>query len=218
MLFGHFARVVHGLGPTAREVERERITVEVFGRARSWSEFGDPEVDRMKQALLARLDPANIRAGVAVVQYEERDAAQAAHEPDVRSGRHRRRPRSYASRYEQHSEADDPGERQRLCWFIGRLFQPDYIRAICTDRWDTAAWKEMPLPQLIELRDLLRQRLSKWLTRHKASHDFGFSIASRNPRSISGLLTNEELISELLQRGVPVPLQEPHHEPVDAPF
>ena len=105
------------------------------------------------------------------------------------------------SRYEETTPVDDPGERKRLVYFIGRLFEPALIRHFSRNLDDTAAWEELPIPQLLALRDVLRNRLSKWLTKNKETHRFGFSTAATNPRSRTGIKTNDEIIGILLDRG-----------------
>lgn len=243
LLFGLFAKVARGLGPAAREIEREKLTVEVFGRARSWSTFTHGDVDRMKAALETRRREHDLAPRIEAGAYRTHDAAQAAHVPVVRLGKRERAksfPRHHASRYEQQTPVDDPGARRRLVFWIGRLFEPAYIRSLVVDLDDTADWESLPIPQLLALKETLKNRLGKWLTRHKEHYAFGFNIASRNPRSTTeaaegnrggrkggraGLLTNDELIGELLSRGLRVDMREEtaraEDEPsleVEAPF
>lgn len=204
MLFAMLQRIARATRADANELRAE-ITVQVFGGPRSWATFRDPEVDRMKVALQLRLDDLDLNASIADEQYRAHDAAQAAHVPTVRPGQaqqRRKEPRRWASRYERETAVDDPGRRRRLVYWISRLFAPPYIRRVAGDQFGTTDWQGLPLPQLMLLKDTLKSRLSKWLTKHKEKHDFGFSIASRNPRSTTGLLTNEEVIAELLERGI----------------
>lgn len=227
MLFSLFARLAKGRSPIERELLRERVTLDVFGGRRSWSAFGNAEVDRMKAALQSRLRETDLAPAIESGAYHTHDEAQAAHVPVVRPGRRERakpQPRRHASRYEAETAADDPGRRRRLVFWIGGLFDAGYIRAVCVDLEDTTDWDALPIPQLLALKDTLKNRLGKWLTRNKELYDFGFSIRSRNPRSTTGLLTNEEVIGELLSRGLRVDIREPgeafHEEPaeVEEPF
>lgn len=221
MLFSLFARLARGRGPAEREMLRAEITREVFHGERSWSTFGDHEVDRMKAALTAKLRAPNLGAEMEAGAYRTHDAAQAAHVPAVQPGKQERakpQPRTWASRYERETAADDPGTRRRMVYWIGGLFDAGYIRTLVVDLDDTADWDALPIPRLMELKDTLKNRLGKWLTRHKEHYDFGFSIASRNPRSTTGLLTNDELIAELLHRGVRVDIRDECLGEVEAPF
>jgi hypothetical protein len=229
MLFSLFSRCARGLGPIARERKREQITIEVFGEPRSWAAFGDREVDRMKPALQALVRALELAPRIESEAYRTHDAAQAAHVPAVRPGKRERakpEPRPWASRYEARTAANDPGERRRLIYWIGRLFDTGYIRSLARGLDDTADWESLPIPDLLALKDTLKNRLGKWLTRHKETYDFGFSITSRNPRSTTGLLTNDEVIAELLARALRVDIREPHEkfheepstEEVEAPF
>lgn len=204
MLFGLVQRAARALA-VKPELFRADLTLAVFGEARSWTSFGDPEVDRIKIALENRIDDLNLGAAIEGNSYEAHDAAQAAHLPVVRPGKAASRkpyPRRHASRYEAETAVDDPGHRRRLVYWISRLFSPAYIRRVAGDLHRTADWESLQVPQLMLLKDTLKNRLGKWLTRHKDGHDFGFSIQSRNPRSTTGVLTNEELIVELLSRRI----------------
>ena len=181
----------------------------------------------MKNALQERIDELNLGAIMEGDQYRAHDAAQAEHTPAVRPGkaelrkaeRRKQQPRSRASRYELETPEDDPGRRRRLVYWISRLFAPAYIRRVVGDLCGTIDWEALPIPRLLLLKDTLKNRLGKWLTRHKENHDFGFPIHSRNPRSTTGLLTNEELIAELLVRGICLDLTDaPQPEPDNCPF
>ncbi len=224
MLFGLLQRAAVALA-VKPEPFRAELTLAVFGAPRSWTSFGQPEVDRMKGALQQRLGEFNLTAAIEGDSYEAHDAAQAAHVPVVRPGKVESRksyPRRHASRYEAETAVDDPGRRRRLVYWVSRLFSPAYIRRVAGDLHDTAKWESLAIPQLMLLKDTLKNRLGKWLTRHKECHDFGFSIQSRNPRSTTGLLTNEELIAELLGRGICLDLsdapQPAHGDADNCPF
>lgn len=226
MLFGMAQRIARAMGMTLDDL-RDSMTLAEFGGPRSWATFGDPEVDRMKIALKRRINELNLDAIIEGEQYHAHDEAQAHHVPEVRPGKAAQRkaqrqhvsPRRWASRYERETDEDDPGRRRRLVYWIGRLFAPAYIHRVCGDQFATLDWEALPLPRLLLLKDTLKNRLGKWLTKHKETHDFGFSIRSRNPRSRTGLLTNEELIRELLERGICLDLSEPAEvHPDDIPF
>jgi len=67
MLFSLFSRAMAAsrvVGTIACDQERERITIKVLGSARSWSTFNNQDVDKMKGALLAIIDPTNLNAQV----------------------------------------------------------------------------------------------------------------------------------------------------------
>lgn len=225
MLFALLQRIARGRADA--EALRAEITAEVFGGPRSWATFKDPEVDRMKVALKQRIDDLDLNAIIEDSQYHAHDEAQAGHVPAVHPGQaqqRRKEPRRRASRYERETAVDDPGRRRRLVYWSTRLFAPPYIRRVAGDQFRTTDWQALPLPRLL-LKDTLKNRLGKWLTQHKEKHDFGFPIASRNPRSTTGMLTNEELIAELLDRGICLDLHEqgekhapgvPHE--IDCPF
>ncbi|GEM_PF-5251737 len=222
MLFRWFARVAQREGwhtSLAREIGRERLTIELFKAPRSWAQFTNPDVDRMKRFLITRLAPHDLQAQMELAKMEEHDAAQAAHVPEIAPGKRfyqlRKNPRREQAReqnlaarlehpsiYEQQTAVDDPCERRRLVYFIERLFAPALIRHFAVNIDDTARWEELPLPQLAALRDNLRNRLGKWLTKHKATHDFGFSVAARNPRARGPWMSNDEIIAELLKRAI----------------
>jgi hypothetical protein len=71
MLFRFFSQAMARagvVGTVARELERERITVKVFGGPRSWSTFNNRDVDRMKGTLLAILRPADLDAQVKQIE------------------------------------------------------------------------------------------------------------------------------------------------------
>lgn len=212
MLFAMLQRIVRAQGVKDANAFRAQITAEVFGAPRSWSTFGNPEVDRMKVALKQRIDELDLGAIIEGEQYRAHDQAQDDHVPVVQPGKQWQRgpaPRKFVSRYERMAAVDDPGERARAVYFISRLFSPAYIRRVVGDLFSTADWESLTMPRLVMLRDRLHNRLGKWLTKHKEKHDFGFSIASRNPRSRTGMMTNEVLIGELLARGVCLDLSEP---------
>lgn len=67
-LFGQAMAESGIVGTAARELERERLTVKVCGRAKSWNDFNNRDVDRMKAALQAIVDPANMTAQVRQIQ------------------------------------------------------------------------------------------------------------------------------------------------------
>lgn len=203
MLFAMLARIARAEGVKQEEL-RPQLTAAEFGAARSWAAFGDAEVDRMKAALKQRMDELNLDAIIEGEQYHAHDAAQAAHVP----AKGRRQPRRFAGRYERMTDVDDPGERRRAVYWISRLFSPPYIRRVVGDLFATTEWEALTMPRLLHLKDTLKNRLGKWLTKHKEKHDFGFSIASRNPRSRTRLMTNEALIGELLARGICLDLHE----------
>lgn len=175
--------------------------------------------DRVFPQLKLLLDPDNLNAALKVVSYLNHDAAQAAHVPVVAPGKPRRKnaaPRRWASRYERITDVDDPGERKRLRYVIERLFEPRLIDAICRDRWERSDWQDLPLPQLTELRDLLKARLSKFITKvkqGKVTYDFPFSIITNTETGL--YYSNAWIIATLLHRGVPVRM---HPDRVGAAF
>jgi hypothetical protein len=215
MLFSLFARLAkeRGWDGARREVEREKLTVEAFGSALSWSTFDNREVDRMKAVLNAEL--GNLEGMIAVAKFNKHDAAQAAHRPQVIPGR-RHPARAWASRYESETNEDDPGERRRLLYVIGQLFEPSLIRAIAVDLYDAADWQSLSLPKLTALRDLLMARLSKFLTRVKKGElpcDLGiplFDPATGRP------VSNLNLIGALQRWGKPVCMSEAQINPTTA--
>lgn len=89
MLFRLFSQAMNTtgiVGTTARDLERERITIKVFGSARSWSTFNNKAVDAMKGALLAILNPGDMAAQLRQIQmprtrlfYSIRNAADPAY-------------------------------------------------------------------------------------------------------------------------------------------
>ncbi len=71
MLFRMFSAAcrLQGIaGSTAREIERENLTVKALGRPMSWTKFGDPEVDDVKAELLAIIKPADLDAQLRQIQ------------------------------------------------------------------------------------------------------------------------------------------------------
>jgi hypothetical protein len=217
MLFGLFQSAMEKRGISGKEerdAERSRITESLFGKLISWSEFTEHHIDRMKRHLMVIVDGADLDSAIEVVRYEERDRAVAAHIPVPRPGKRqyslRGGPRRHASIYEKIAPADDPGERRRLIWFVSHLFDESYIRRFACDIDGVTEWRDLPLPQLAALRDVLANRLSSWLTHAKqqphAEQLIGVNIASSNPRSPTGIASNKDLIHRLLDRGKPVSL------------
>jgi hypothetical protein len=71
MLFRMFSvacRLQGIVGSTAREIERENLTVKALGRPMSWTKFGDPEVDDVKGELLAIIKPVDLDAQLRQIQ------------------------------------------------------------------------------------------------------------------------------------------------------
>jgi hypothetical protein len=179
-----------------------------LGEYKSHLLFTHADWDRVFPQLQLLLDPDNLDAALAVVNYINHDAAQATHQPVVTPGKPRRKTyelRARPSRYERITEVDDAGERRRLCYVVSRLFEPRLIDHVCRDRWDRSDWQDLPLPQLTELRDLLKTRLSKFITKvkqGKINYEFGFSIVNKD--TYREFLSNADIITRLLQRGAPV--------------
>lgn len=63
-LFGNLANA-RTWGVAERDLQREKITAELFGAPRSWSTFNNSDVDRMKARLTALANPDSIDAQIA---------------------------------------------------------------------------------------------------------------------------------------------------------
>jgi hypothetical protein len=191
---------------------RHAVYQAALGEDKDWQHFNDADWDRVFARLKRLLDPDDLNAVMEVERYINHDVAQANHEPVVQPGKPRGRTyelRSTPSRYERKTEVDDPGERKRRVYGISRLFEPRLIDSICRDRWDRSDWQDMPLPQLTELRDLLKNRLGKFITKVKQgriNYDFGFAL--NNPATGRDF-SNGDIIARLLKRGVPVRMMAP---------
>lgn len=177
--------------------------------------FTAGDYDRIFKKLIELRDPNNISAVMDVLAFVNHDVAQAAHVPVVKPGKPRRSqqpPRRYASQYERMTEVDDPGARKRRVYVISRLFSPSLIDQIYSDRWHDLwdrkrDWRELPLPHLTDLRDLLKSRLGKFITKVKTGaidYDFGFSLF--NPETGRDF-PNDAIIAILLRRGRPVDMR-----------
>jgi len=192
---------------------RHAVTVQALGMERSSNDFSPRDWDRIFAQLAILQDDLDLAAQIERIAYTQHDAAQAAHVPEVQPGKPRRQgqpARTTPSRYERTTRTEDPGERRRLLWFISRLFQPELIRHLSVDLYDLAAWEDLDIPRLTQLRDALRNRLSKWLTRAKLdprAHGLprGVPVA---PGSRTGRPTNEAYITALLARGIPVDMRD----------
>lgn len=73
MLFGLFGKLAkqRAWGPLQRDLQRDAVTVTLFGAARSWSTFDDGAVDKMKRRLKALLHTDSIAAQIADANAEE---------------------------------------------------------------------------------------------------------------------------------------------------
>ncbi|HEX4084334.1 MAG TPA: hypothetical protein VHY22_05450 [Chthoniobacteraceae bacterium] len=195
---------------------RMRIHTRLFGAPISSTGFSHAHFDRAIKLFKLLANSTDLDAAIELVGYEAHDAAQATHQPVIRPGK-KFPQRRHASIYEQETRTNDPGERRRCVYVISRLFDPPYIDKIKRDLFSTARpWDELDIPDLAHLRDILRTRLSKWLTAAKqdprAQETLGIDLASRNPRSPSGIASNAELIKRLLKRGKPVQMTAPPEE------
>lgn len=130
MLFSLFARLAKamGWGPSMRDLKRAELTADVFGEAVSWSAFNDRHVDRMKRRLIACLNPHDLAA-----QRADSD------------------------------EGADAAARRRILYGIEQQmrragFDEAYVRKIAVDFYDFAEWRELPIPQLENLRNTLANR------------------------------------------------------------
>lgn len=59
-------------GPSARDVEREKITIAAFGKPKSWGTFNNRDVDLMKAHLQALLTPDSLTAQMATINAAEK--------------------------------------------------------------------------------------------------------------------------------------------------
>ncbi len=189
--------------------KRHAFHLSTFGKNISSKDFEVNHWDRVFVALKVLIDDLDLAAQIEQIAMDEYGAAKATHKATVKPGK-RNPGRTRASQYEEMPEADHPGERRRLEYFISRLFMPSYIRAISVNRFDEADWMRLSLRDMTDLRDLLRNRLSKWLTTAKLTPDAhrlpqGIPIS---PRSRSGIPTNEQYIQALLDRGSPVDMRD----------
>lgn len=199
-------RVCKAKGWKASDAVRHAITRQALGRDLSSSEFKPSHWDRIFATMALLADSTDLDAAILAAALENHDAAQAAHVPEVKPGK-RNPNRRHASEYEKLTEADEPGERKRLLWFINRLFQPAYIESIARDLYDDVVWEELPIPKLLNLQHTLRNRLSKWLTTAKhRPYTYNLPDAPVAVRSVTGMPTNEAYITALLERGTPVNL------------
>lgn len=132
-LFATLANARHWNG-TQREIERERITIALFGERRSWSaakdELDDRDIDRLKARLIALRDETNIPAQI--------DDANAADDGERRRLIHR---------IEHDLRRAQLGE--------------GYVVTIARDQCDRADWRDLPIEQLTNLRDTLTQRVRR---------------------------------------------------------
>lgn len=211
------------LGWKVCDETRHAIGRWALGEFRSHKLFTAGDYDRIFKKMVELRNPLNISAVMDVLAFVNHDVAQARHVPVVRPGKPRRSqqpPRRRPSQYERMTAVDDSGERKRLVYVIGRLFTPPLIDQVFCDRWRhlwdrNRDWREMPLPELTELRDLLKARLSKFITKVKTGrirHDFGFSLFNPNTgRDFS----NAAIIALLLRRGEPVDMRERQNDQHD---
>lgn len=204
------------LGWKVCDETRHAIGRWALGEFRSHKLFSAGDYDRIFKKMVELRNPHNISAVMDVLAFVNHDVAQARHVPVVRPGKPRRKsdpPRTRPSPYERMTEVDDSGERKRLVYVIGRLFMPPLIDQVFCERWHdlwdrNRDWREMPLPELTEVRDLLKARLSKFITKVKTGrirHDFGFSLF--NPDTGRDF-PNKEIIAILLRRGEPVDMRD----------
>jgi hypothetical protein len=155
----------------------------------------------------------DLDAAIELVAYENHAAALAIHQPVISPGkkyRSRGQTRAFASKYEQMPNQDDPGERRRIVYVISRLFEPPLVKKMVADLFHTSReFRDLPLSQLILLRDLLKSRLGKWLTAVKDGApglDQLRAIPLCNP--ITGRpSSNKDIIKALLKRGNPIRME-----------
>lgn len=143
MLFGLLKKLAsaRGWGSAQTNVERLTITEDLFGSLISWNDLDDSQIDRLKSRLQALARPPAIAA-------EHGDIDEAAD-----------------------SAATEDGERRRLVHRIEQdLRKADlkegYIRKIALDQFDRADWRDLPIPKLTMLRDIIATRI--WARRRKA--------------------------------------------------
>jgi hypothetical protein len=192
---------------------RMRIHTRLFGSPISSTVFRHHHFDRTIKLFKLLANSVDLDSAIEVVGYENHDSAQADHQPIIRPGRtfpHRDHP----SKYEAETSVDDPGERRRCVYVIGRLFRPDDIDDIKRDLFATARpWDELDIPDLIQLRDTLKSRLGAWLTAAKKepfpNKLIGIEIAGG--KGPSGYISNKEIISRLLKIGKPVNITNRKH-------
>jgi len=125
MLFSLFAKLAKACArKTADERDRLRaeITMELFGEARSWADFGNADVDRMKRRIVAMLKPNDIIAQMA----DSDEGADAAERERLVHGIE---------------------EDMRRAGFA-----EEYVEHLSRDAHDRADWRGLPLPRLRALR------------------------------------------------------------------
>jgi hypothetical protein len=204
------------LGWKVCDETRHAIGRAALGEFKSHKVFTAGDYDRVFKKLIELRNPNNISAVMDVLAFVNHDVAQARHLPVVKPGKPKRKYgsggkpalRRYPSQYEMTTEVDDPGARKRRIYVIERLFAPALVDKVCFDRWQVRDWRELDLPQLTELRDLLKARLGKFITKVKAGkidYDFGFSFF--NPQT-GRVFPNEAVIAILLRRGVRVDMRD----------
>jgi hypothetical protein len=200
---------------------RMEVHRRTLGAPFSLTEFKPCHFDRIFPLFKLLADSIDLDAALKVVQFENHDAAQATHEPVIKLGKKYREaepgrgiiPRR-ASRYEKETRADDPGERKRCVYVIGRLFRAEDIEQIKADLFSTSRpWDELDIPDLIMLRDTLCNRLGTWLTAAKKQPFpeklIGIEVAGG--KGPSGLISNKEIIKRLLKHGIPVAITSRKH-------
>jgi hypothetical protein len=204
-------RVCKAKGWKATDKLRHAITRQALGYDLSSSEFKPSHWDRIFATMALMADSTDLDAAILSAALQEHDSAQAAHVPQVKPGK-KRPGRKYPSQYENLTEADEPGERKRLIWFITALVQPAYIESIARDLYDDVVWEELTIPKLKNLQHTLRNRLSAWLTDAKKAEGFlqkyNLEHVYFSPRSPYPWPSNEACINELLKVGKPVDLRE----------
>ena len=200
------------------DAKRHAVTRMALGSDVSSNDFNNSQWDHVYNLLELLADDLNLGAAIERSAIEAFQDAKRKHVPKVVPGK-RNPNRKHASDYEQMPSVDDPGERKRLEYFISRLFMPSYIRGITVDRFDEAEWKRLNNRDLTWLKQVLRNRLSKWLTGAKNNpREHGLPLGVPvSPRSTTGMPTNDAYIQALLDRGSPVDMRQPV-EPEGDPF
>jgi hypothetical protein len=192
--------------------QRMAVHHRLFGAPISLTEFRHQHFDRAIPLFRHLSSAVDLDAAIALVQFEDHDAAQAKHQPVVRPGRNNP-DRAHPRKYEDATAVDDPGQRRRCLYVLSRLFEPALLTEISRDLFSTAKpWDELTIPQLLLLRDTLKSRLGKWLTRAKEGGPGHDQLAGLQTRTGS----NVQLIEALVKRGTPIRLVKERQ--TDIPF
>ncbi len=187
--------------------KRHAVHILALGEDKTHKAFTNCDWDRVYAALKTLADTEDLDALIEQNAYEIKDQAQKTHRPVPNPGQKTRkanRQRTWSSKYERMSRQDDPGERKRLLYVITRLFDEPFITFISRDRFDRADWRILDIPDLTELRDILKTRLEQFIAKvlaGKIEYDFGFYIY--NPRTGDPLAV-KTIIAHILEQNRPV--------------